>query len=97
LYTPQKGNILPGITRATIIELCNQAGIEVIEKLITIEEVHAADSAFYCGTAAEVIGFTSLDDVIFKLEWKDSLGAILQMAYKNRVLEIESIPILLTA
>ena len=97
LYTPQKGNILPGITRATVIELCHEAGIEVIEKQITIEEAHEADSAFYCGTAAEVIGFKSLDDVVFKLEWKDSLGAILQKAYKNRVLEIESIPTLLTA
>ena len=97
LYTPQKGNILPGITRATVIELCQEAGIEVIEKLITIEEVHAADSAFYCGTAAEVIGFKSLDDVDFKLDWKNSLGAILQKAYKNRVLEIEKTPTLLTA
>ncbi len=97
LYTPQKGNILPGITRATVIELCHEAGIEVVEKLIAIEEVVGADSAFYCGTAAEIIGFKSLDDVVFKLEWKDSLGAILQKAYKNRVLEIESIPTLLTA
>jgi len=97
LFTPQKGNILPGITRATVIELCQEAGIEVIEKLITIEEVHAADSAFYCGTAAEVIGFKSLDDVDFKLDWKNSLGAILQKAYKNRVLEIEKTPTLLTA
>lgn len=97
LYTPQKGNILPGITRATIIELCNEAGIDVIEKQITLEEAHNADSAFYCGTAAEVIGFKSLDDVIFGLDWNESLGAILQKAYKNRVLEIETIPTLLTA
>ncbi len=97
LYTPQKGNILPGITRATIIELCHEAGIEVIEKLMTIEEVVGADGAFYCGTAAEVIGLKSLDDVAFKLDWKDSLGALLQKAYKKRVLKIEMIPTLLTA
>jgi branched-chain amino acid aminotransferase len=97
LYTPQKGNILPGITRATIIELCDEAGIEVVEKQITPKEAHDADSAFYCGTAAEVIGFKSLDDVVYKLEWKDTLGAVLQKAYKEKVLEIEPIPKLLTA
>jgi branched-chain amino acid aminotransferase len=97
LYTPQKGSILPGITRATIIQLCNEAGIPVVEKLITPDEVRGADSAFYCGTAAEVIGFKSFDDVEFKLEWKNTLGAILQKAYKNRVLGLEALPTLLTA
>ncbi len=97
LYTPQRGNILPGITRATIIELCNEAGIEVIEKQITQQEAHEADSAFYCGTAAEVIGFKSLDDKEFPLPWKESLGAILQKLYKERVLEMDTIPSLLTA
>lgn len=89
LYTPQLGSILPGITRATVIEICQQLGIEVVEKKLTLEDVHGADSAFYCGTAAEVIGIGSLDNIPFQLEWKDSLGAIVQKAYKNRVLEKE--------
>ncbi|NCU06398.1 MAG: branched-chain amino acid aminotransferase, partial [Chitinophagaceae bacterium] len=32
LFTPAKGNILPGITRATVFELCAELGIEVEEK-----------------------------------------------------------------
>jgi len=97
LYTPQPGSILPGITRATIIELCNENGIPVVEKHITPDEVRAADSAFYCGTAAEVIGFLSFDDVVYKTKWKESLGAILQNQYKDRVLERASEPNALTA
>jgi branched-chain amino acid aminotransferase len=89
LYTPKLGSILPGITRATVIELCQAIGIEVVEKQLTLKEVHGADSAFYCGTAAEVIGIESLDNIPFQLKWKDSLGAIIQKAYKNRVLEKE--------
>lgn len=93
LYTPQTGSILPGITRATVIELCQELEIEVVEKQLKLEEVHSADSAFFCGTAAEVIGIGSLDKVPFKKEWKDSLGARLQKAYKALVLEKESLVI----
>jgi len=89
LFTPQRGSILPGITRATVIELCQELGIEVVEKAMKLEEVHGADSAFFCGTAAEVIGIRSLDKVPFTKEWKTSLGARLQKAYKALVLEIE--------
>ena len=91
LYTPQRGSILPGITRATVIELCGELGIEVVEKNIHPEEVHGADSAFYCGTAAEVIGIPSLDKVPFKKEWKETLGARLQKAYKALVLQKETL------
>ncbi len=65
-------------------------GIQVVEKQLKPEEVHGADSAFYCGTAAEVIGIRSLDGVPFKKEWKNSLGARVQKAYKDLVLENES-------
>jgi len=87
LYTPQTGNILPGITRATILEICAQLGIHTIEQNITLADVHGADSAFFCGTAAEVIGIASLDKIQFRKEWKDSLGSIIQKEYKNLVTE----------
>lgn len=87
LYTPQRGSILPGITRATVIEICQSLGIEVVEKQITPEEVYKADSAFYCGTAAEVIGIESLDDQKFPKPWSETIGAVIQEAYKNLVLE----------
>jgi branched-chain amino acid aminotransferase len=97
LHTPQLGSILPGITRATVIELCEQFGIEVIEREITPEEVKGADSAFYCGTAAEIIGIGSLDDVPFTKQWNQALGSKLQKAYKNLVLEKEVSPALAVA
>ncbi len=87
LYTPQLGNILPGITRATVLEICNELEINVVEKQITIEEVHGADSAFFCGTAAEIIGIATLDKIPFKKQWSNSLGSIIQKEYKNLVTE----------
>jgi branched-chain amino acid aminotransferase len=93
LYTCPKGNILPGITRATMFELCEQLEIELEEKFFTSEEVIGADSAFFVGTAAEVAGINSLDRVPFKLEWKDSLGYQLSEAYQREVLEVEPVSI----
>ena len=87
LYTPQLGNILPGITRATVLEICNEFEIDVVEKQITIDEVHGADGAFFCGTAAEVIGIASLDKIPFTKPWNETLGAKIQKAYKDLVIE----------
>jgi branched-chain amino acid aminotransferase len=89
LYTPSTGNILPGITRATVIEICKELDIAVEEKLISIQELKDADAAFFCGTAAEIIGWESLDGSLFKKNWNDSLGKLIQEAYKHKVIEKE--------
>lgn len=92
LYTPQLGNILPGITRATVFEICEMLDIQVVEKQITTGEMQGADAAFFCGTAAEVIGMESLDNIGFSKKWNESLGYQIQKAYKNLVIEKEIIP-----
>ena len=86
LFTAPPGNILPGITRATIIEICKDLGITVAEKLFKPEEVKGADSAFFTGTAVEVSGINSLDGVNFILKWEDSIGAVLQEKYTAKTL-----------
>jgi len=87
LFTPPKGNILPGITRQTVIELCREFNIPVKEVFFTPEEMQGADAGFYCGTAAEVVELASLDNIEFKLNWEDSLSYVIQQAYKCKVLE----------
>ncbi|MDQ6989466.1 MAG: aminotransferase class IV, partial [Mariprofundaceae bacterium] len=61
IYTPDLTSALDGITRATITQLANEAGYEVIEKRITRDEVYIADEAFFTGTAAEVTPIRELD------------------------------------
>ena len=89
LFTPALGNILPGITRASVLEICNELNIAVEEKFFSVEELKKADAAFFCGTAAEVIGFESLDDYKFPLNWNDSVSRKIQLAYKDLVIEKE--------
>lgn len=85
LFTPSLGNILPGITRATVLEICDELNIPVEEKLFTTEELKKADAVFYCGTAAEIIGWESLDDVKFTKPWNETISKKIQTAYKNLV------------
>lgn len=85
LYTPGLGNILPGITRATVLELCDELDIEVEERFFKVDELKKADAAFFCGTAAEVIGFESIDDYKFPLNWNNTVSRKIQRAYKNLV------------
>jgi branched-chain amino acid aminotransferase len=87
LYTPEAGHILAGITRATVIELCNKLNIPLEIGVYTMDQLKAADAAFYCGTAAEVIGWESIDDTVFPTNWKDTQSAKIQQAYKNLVIE----------
>lgn len=86
LYTPAKGSILPGITRATVLDICKELDIPAVEKFFTPGEMRGADAAFFCGTAAEVVALESLDDVPFTKNWDDSLCAVIQKAYRNLTL-----------
>ena len=83
LFTSSLGNILPGITRATVLEICKEMEKPVVEKQFTTDELKQADAAFYCGTAAEIIGWESLDGVTFKKNWNETISKQIQDAYKR--------------
>ncbi len=96
LYTPPKGNIMPGITRSTIIEMCKEENISIEEKHFTLKELKEADSAFFTGTGTEVVGLQSLDEYKFPMDWNHSLGFQLMKLYKEEVLGLRHKKILAT-
>jgi branched-chain amino acid aminotransferase len=64
LWTPLTGNsVLPGITRASVIQLAKDLGIEVTEELIPREMLYVADEVFFTGTAAEITPIRSVDKI----------------------------------
>ena len=87
LYTPSLGHILPGITRATVLEMSAEMDIPVKEGRFTAEDLFEADSAFFCGTGAEIIGIESVDHKTFRKQWADSQGSKLRQAYLRLVRE----------
>ncbi|MBX9399496.1 branched-chain amino acid transaminase [Streptomyces sp. TRM72054] len=59
---PVSDNILPGITRDTVMTLARDLGYEVNEQSLTRSELYVADEAFLTGTAAEIVPVASVDD-----------------------------------
>lgn len=58
---PLDNSILPGITRATLIDLLRREDIELIERPFTIAEAHAAREAFTTSATSIVMPVVSID------------------------------------
>ncbi|MDI3299259.1 MAG: branched-chain-amino-acid transaminase [Bacillota bacterium] len=61
LTPPAYLGILEGITRATVLDLAREMGIEAREAVFTRYDVYTADECFLTGTAAEVVPVTTVD------------------------------------
>jgi branched-chain amino acid aminotransferase len=59
---PLSTSILPGITRATLIEIAQDLGYTVEERNLIRTDLYLADEVFMTGTAAEVTPIRSVDD-----------------------------------
>lgn len=95
LYTPPLGNVFPGITRETVFEICKELNIDLIEQKLTVQDIYNADSAFLCGTAAEIIGVKRVDDTTYPEDWEHTIGASIQRTYKKLVLEQENYEVII--
>ncbi len=81
LYTPDLTSALEGITRDTVIQLAREAGLTVVEKRITRDEVYIADEAFFTGTAAEVTPIRELDNRVIGSGSRGPVTARLQSMF----------------
>lgn len=61
LHEPEIQSALDGITRRSILTLAREAGIAVVSRRITRDELYIADELFFTGTAAEVTPIVELD------------------------------------
>lgn len=61
IYTPMLTSCLEGITRDAIIKVARTLNYEVIEALITRDDIYGCDECFFTGTAAEVTPIRELD------------------------------------
>jgi branched-chain amino acid aminotransferase len=70
VYTPEVKDVLPGITRAYIIEICRKKGIEIIETNISYNELRDYEAVFLTGTSPKVLPVNRIDDIEFKTDNK---------------------------
>ncbi len=60
---PLAASVLPGITRRTILTICEDMKIPAREEMIPREWLYIADELFFSGTAAEVTPLRSIDRI----------------------------------
>ena len=63
LTPPLSSSILPGITRDSVIQICQELGITIKERTIQRAALYVADELFFTGTAAEVTPIRSVDRI----------------------------------
>lgn len=88
LYTPPNTNILPGITRKTIIETAQQElNIPCKETDIHPSELSTFSEAFFVGTAAEVlpIGMIENEDGTAQYNYTTTTATLIQKLYQDIV------------
>lgn len=58
---PLSNLILPGVTRAIVIDLCRDNDIPIREEPMSEDELRSAEELFLTGTTTEVVGIISVD------------------------------------
>lgn len=82
---PIDGTILPGITRATLLEIAKKIGLKTAERPFTLEEAWQAKEAFISSATTFIAGITAIDSKTIGEGGFGSVGQILRAAYIEHV------------
>ena len=100
VFTPEGRNILRGVSRDYIFNLCNELKIDCIEKNLETYDVHEADEAFVTATPFCVLPVTSLNglkigksimgEITKKIidKWSSNVGVDIVSQIKNYSKEV---------
>ena len=83
VWTSSGKYCLGGITRAVVLEICQEAGIPAIEKDFSLTDVYGAEEAFVTGTFAGIVPVREVDGRT--LECRGPMVERLQQLYRDRL------------
>jgi branched-subunit amino acid aminotransferase/4-amino-4-deoxychorismate lyase len=83
LLTPSADHCLPGITRATVLELAKELNIPTEVRRISLAEFHAADEVFTTGTMGELTPVVKIDGRIIGNGERGPITSRLQEIYQT--------------
>lgn len=83
LLTPHADACLPGITRATVLQLAAELGIPVEVRRVSLSEFHSADEVFTTGTMGELTPVTKIDGRVIGSGVRGPITERLQNSYKT--------------
>jgi len=82
IFTPPLGaSILSGITRASVITMLREMGLDVAQTKVPREALYLADELFFTGTAAEITPIRSVDRLTVGSGQPGSITKKIQKAY----------------
>lgn len=61
LYSPNEGDILPGITRKAVLKVAAQQGYEIVQKDIRPADLGEYDGAFLTSTSSKILPIKTID------------------------------------
>jgi len=86
VYTPPlTQNILPGITRQTVIDLCGENRIGIRQKKIHYRDIINADEIFKTSSVAGIVPVKKIDRFVLTGKVPGSVTARLMVSYMNKV------------
>jgi branched-chain amino acid aminotransferase len=87
---PLESGLLPGITRAFVIEIAREIGVPVSEAVLRLDDLLGADEAFVTGTTRELTPVVRVDDRAIGTGKPGPVTRRLLDAFHTRALEIVS-------
>jgi branched-chain amino acid aminotransferase len=60
LTPPLSSGCLEGVTRSVLLEIAPKAGVTLNEKVLTLEDIHAADEVFITSTNRTLLGVSEI-------------------------------------
>lgn len=63
LYTTKGSEVLIGITRKHIFNLCNKLNIKIIEESIHVDDLNKLDGGFMSGTSVNVLPISTINNI----------------------------------
>jgi len=84
VYTSYADACLPGITRATVIEICKNNNITIVERNISISEFYNADEVFVTGTMGELTAVSEIDGRTIEQQHNKSILQKINKHFKTK-------------
>jgi branched-chain amino acid aminotransferase len=78
VFTAPGQYVLEGITRKYVISACNNAGLNVVEKLVSISDLQEMDAAFLSGTSIKALPISKVDNILLSSQTSKSMTKIMQ-------------------
>lgn len=84
VFTSHTDACLPGITRATVIEICKSNHLPIVERNVSITEFYSADEVFVTGTMGELTAVSEIDGRKIDQQHNESILQKLKEYFKKK-------------